>query len=75
MNLPEHLLRPDVHGVERLALNTSELARALGCSERHIQSMAKSGALNIPSFRLGRLRLFPVEGVKKWLVEKSMSAT
>ena len=69
--LPAHLLKPNALGVERLALTTSELAKALGISVRHLQSQIKAGAICLPSIRLGRSRLFPIEAVKTWLAEQS----
>lgn len=68
--LPDHLLRPDHRGVERLALTLDETAKAIGCSPRHLQMQLKAKAINIPSFRLGRLRLFPVDAVREWLANK-----
>lgn len=70
MTFPDHLVRPDHRGVERLALTLGELAKALGVSERHIQQQIKNGEIDIPSLRLGRCRLFPVDSVKAWLAEQ-----
>lgn len=73
MKLPEHLLRPNARGVERLAITTSELAQAMGCSTRHLQAQIQKREIDIPSIRLGRLRLFPVDAVRDWLQRKSQS--
>ncbi|MCC7313312.1 MAG: helix-turn-helix domain-containing protein [Planctomycetes bacterium] len=74
MNRNEPFLRPDARGVERLALSVSEVARSLGCSERHLQAQIKKGAIDIPSVRLGRLRLFPVDAVRDWLQREARSS-
>lgn len=71
---PAHIVKPDHRGVERLAMTMAETARAMGISERHFQAGLKSGAIDIPNFRIGRCRLFPVEQVRRWLQVKCEGA-
>lgn len=50
---------------ERLALRKKETAQTMGVSERMIHSMVQSGEL--PSFKMGRVVLIPVEGIKAYM--------
>ena len=59
------LERMRVAEVPRLALRPAEAARALGLSERTLWTLADEG--RIPSVRVGKLRLFPVEMLAAWL--------
>lgn len=68
--LPAHITKPDARGVERLALSLDETAKAIGCSSRHLQAQLKEKNIDLPSFRLGRLRLFPVDAIRKWISEQ-----
>ncbi|MBN2475345.1 MAG: helix-turn-helix domain-containing protein [Pirellulales bacterium] len=58
--------------VPRLALRFPEAALACGLSESFLHNMANSG--EIPSVKVGRVRLFPVERLRKWLLEASEKA-
>ena len=61
----------DLH--TRLALDASELAEALGVSERLVRDMQSE----IPHTWLGRRVVFPVDQVREWLgnrVEAHLSA-
>ncbi len=60
--------RPD-----RLAYRVSEVANALGLSERAIRQILPS----IPHFRIGTAIVIPIDALRKWLndqaqVEKSL---
>jgi excisionase family DNA binding protein len=57
--------------VPRLALRLPEAAMACGLSESFLHNMANSG--EIPSVKIGRVRLFPVERLRKWLLDASES--
>jgi excisionase family DNA binding protein len=51
----------------RLALRPAELARALGCSERHIRAHLH----RIPHVRIGGALRFPVDAVRAWLAAQA----
>jgi predicted DNA-binding transcriptional regulator AlpA len=57
----------------RLALRAKDAALALGISERLLWSLTNQGA--IPHIRLGRVLLYPVAGLRRWLDEQSGSGT
>jgi len=59
----------EVDSVPRLALRLPEAALACGVSESFLHNMATSG--EIPSVKIGRARLFPVERLRKWLLDAS----
>lgn len=59
----------EVDPVPRLALRLPEAAMACGLSESFLHNMANSG--EIPSVKIGRVRLFPVERLRKWLLDAS----
>jgi excisionase family DNA binding protein len=59
----------EVDLVPRLALRLPEAAMACGLSESFLHNMANSG--EIPSVKIGRVRLFPVERLRKWLLDAS----
>jgi len=59
----------EVEPVPRLALRLPEAAMACGLSESFLHNMANSG--EIPSVKIGRARLFPVERLRKWLLDAS----
>ncbi|HLA85762.1 MAG TPA: helix-turn-helix domain-containing protein [Thermoguttaceae bacterium] len=59
----------EVEPVPRLALRLPEAAMACGLSESFLHNMANSG--EIPSIKIGRVRLFPVERLRKWLLDAS----
>lgn len=64
------IFRPiEVDPVPRLALRLPEAAMACGLSESFVHNMANSG--EIPSVKVGRVRLFPVERLRKWLLDAS----
>lgn len=52
----------------RLALRQSELADALGVSERTVRSIASQ----IPRVYVGTIPVYPVEAVKAWLEAQVM---
>lgn len=54
---------------DRLALRPREAAAALGISERLLATMTSTGA--IPSVKLGRRRVYPVELLQRWLAERA----
>ncbi len=59
-------------GPPRLALRPREAAQSLGISERTLWGLTADGA--IPHFKLGRLTLYPVDGLPEWLAEKAKKA-
>lgn len=62
-------MEADRAGVPRLALRRSELAASIGVSERLVDELIAAGEL--PMCRIGRAVLFPVDGVRAWLAERS----
>ncbi|NLX95602.1 MAG: helix-turn-helix domain-containing protein [Rhodopirellula sp.] len=58
-----------VDPVPRLALRLPEASIACGLSESFLHNMANSG--KIPSVKVGRVRLFPVERLRQWLLDAS----
>lgn len=56
---------PTSPAVEPLALRPSDAAKALGISLRTLQFLLAAEV--IPSIKLGRMRLVPVYGLKRWL--------
>ena len=59
--------------VPRLALSMREVAESLGVSERTVAQWVSAGVAP-PSFRQGRLRLFPVAAVEAWLLDRTREA-
>ena len=55
--------------VPRLALQRSEAAAALGMSAEHFDEHVKA---HLPVVYSGRLRLYPVEGLQRWLDHESV---
>ena len=66
------LAKMDVASVPRLALRPAEAARALGLSERTLWTLADAGT--VPSVRVGKLRLFPVAVLQRWLIAQAGQA-
>ena len=59
-----------VNLLSRLALSASELAEALGVSERLVRDLQSE----IPHTWLGRRVVFPVDQVREWLAERCATA-
>jgi excisionase family DNA binding protein len=57
--------------LERIAYSPGELAAALGVTRGHVQNMIARGEL--PSFKLGRLRLIPADVVHRLMGEAEAS--
>ena len=55
--------------VEQLSLRSREAAQALGISERTLWSLCQRD--EIPHLKTGRVVLFPIESLKRWLAEKT----
>ena len=55
--------------VEKLSLRPREAAQALGISERTLWSLCQRD--EIPHVKTGRVVLFPIESLKRWLMEKT----
>ena len=55
------------HGIPILALRSAEAALALGVSERHLWSLTNRGL--VPSLKLGRAIVYPVDGLREWMAE------
>ena len=51
----------------RLALRPAEAAEALGISERSLRQIGSE----LPRVHLGRSVVYPIEGLKAWLLERS----
>lgn len=60
---------PAAGTVPRLALSVREAADALGISERTLAAAVQAGTAP-PSFLFGRLRLFPIRAVERWLQDQ-----
>lgn len=54
--------------IPRLSLRPAEAAASLGLSLRKMEQMIAAGAL--PVVRVGRCRLLPVAGLRRWLREQ-----
>lgn len=52
-----------------LALRLREAARALNISERTLWSWTKAG--HVPHIKRGRLTLYPIDALRRWLDEKT----
>ncbi|WP_417851694.1 helix-turn-helix transcriptional regulator [Thalassoglobus sp.] len=52
--------------------DTEQLAKALGCSSRHIANMDAGGLLPAP-IRLGRLKRWPISQIDNWMKAGSPS--
>lgn len=55
--------------VEKLSLRSREAAQALGISERTLFTLCQRD--EIPYLKTGRVVLFPIESLKRWLMEKT----
>lgn len=64
--VPEQIVVPP------LALRAPEAARALGLSERQLWTLTNSG--EIPSVRLGKCIVYPVDLLREWLTEQGRKA-
>ena len=56
-------------GMPVLALRPREAAKAIGISERTLWTMTQRG--DIPHVRLDRAILYPVDGLRSWLSQRS----
>lgn len=56
--------------VPTLALQRSEAAAALGMSAEHFDEYVKD---HLPCVYSGRLRLYPITGLQRWLDEEAVS--
>jgi len=54
--------------IPRLALTPRETGQALGVSERTVNTWISEDIL--PSTKIGRCRLIPVDALRKWLAER-----
>ena len=62
-----------VEPVPRVTLSVAEAAKALSLSDRTITSMIAKG--EIPVVRIGKRRLIPVEGLRKWIASRTATPT
>jgi excisionase family DNA binding protein len=53
----------------RLLLSAREAAKALSVCEKTLWTLTKNG--EIPVIRMGRAVRYPVDGLRKWISEKS----
>ena len=58
--------------IEPIAVDVRGAAQALAVSPRTIEAMAARG--DLPSFRVGRRRLFEVEALKQWTARQTAEA-
>lgn len=65
--------RPGLRPTEPLALRPKEAAKALGIGPRLLWTMTNRG--EIPHVRLGRAVLYPVDALRRWLVEQVAKGT
>ena len=56
-----------------ISYRPSEAARVLGISLSHLDRMTKAG--EIPCARIGRLRLYGDEELRRWIQEKTEETT
>lgn len=56
-----------LHLSERLALRPAEAAKVLGVSEGHLRNLLPE----LPHVRLGGRLVIPVDGLRKWLQERT----
>jgi excisionase family DNA binding protein len=56
-----------------LSLRPKEAAEVLGISERLLWEWTR--AEGIPHVRIGNVILYPVDGVRQWLAERSITRT
>ncbi len=54
---------------QRLTLNATEAARAIGISRRLLWSMKNRG--DVPHVRLGRRIVYPIAALEAWLAAKA----
>ena len=66
------LAKMKVAPVPRLSLRAAEAAKALGISERSLWTLAAKG--EVPFARLGSLRVFPVDVLRRWLARRAAAA-
>jgi excisionase family DNA binding protein len=59
---------PAATDVPRLLLSTSEVARALGVSQRFVKSLIQTG--DLPSLKVGRLRRIWLGDLEAWVEHK-----
>jgi excisionase family DNA binding protein len=59
------MLNSDTTGVEKLAYNADEAARAIGLSVRYIRELVAKGKLR--SVKVGKRRLISTESLRKFV--------
>jgi hypothetical protein len=63
---------PDPTAPPPLALRPREAARELGISERLLWEWTRTEG--VPHIRIGNVVLYPVDGLKRWLDDRSIKA-
>jgi predicted DNA-binding transcriptional regulator AlpA len=67
--------RTGTNGVEgdlpRLALRPREAAKALGIGERKLWEVTADHTSGIPHVRLGKVVVYPVDELRRWLAERA----
>jgi hypothetical protein len=63
--------RADVPTIPCLSLRPRAAARALNIGERKLWEITADQTSGIPFIRLGKLILYPVEDLRRWLSEKA----
>ena len=61
----------DSHGVQKLAVTRQEAAEMLSICSKTLDRLVSDGAIR--SIKVGRRRIFPVEGILVWLQENASS--
>ncbi len=62
---------PNVDSSPRLALRPKDAARALGIGERKLWSITADQTSGIPHVRFGRVVVYPVDELRRWLAAQS----
>lgn len=58
----------------RLGLRPKEAAAALGISARKLWEITADRTSGIPHIRLGKVVVYPVDGLREWLAERVTGA-
>jgi hypothetical protein len=64
---------PDEAAIPCLALRPRSAARALDMSERKLWEITADLTSRVPHVRLGKMILYPVDDLRRWLSERAMS--
>jgi predicted DNA-binding transcriptional regulator AlpA len=65
--------RESLRVADPLSLRPKEAAQMLGISERLLWEWTRGEG--VPHVRIGNVVLYPVDGVRRWLVDRSIALT